>query len=293
MARRLRESLDESSPHPHVLLRRTRATLPVLLSAPHGGGDKHYFPTPSLTHSLARMKPRIPGGKGVSLKADLHTLPLLASLDKHIHDMCGHHCYLVAATLHRKFVDTNRDISVEEDNAHHPECELSKEYYDAYHSSVKSCLEDIRLRHPHTSHVLLLDIHGQATYEDMVVLGTQNRKTCVSKCVSKDNECNVDMPLQGFIWHLQSLLGQASLPHPGREDISPYRGGHIVGKYGSQSCDLDHRREMDETHVLQGLQGLQVSAVQLEFGSALRSDSVLRCKQIWSGFCLYSCMFYV
>jgi len=280
--RRLRDSLDDPQKYQgkgrYVLLRKEKATIPVILSAPHGGGDKSF---PVATHS---MKPRLPGGKNVSMKSDLYTLQVIASVDKYIFDLCGQHCYVVAATVHRRFVDANRNAKDVEDNAHNPECSESGAYYNEYHASLDSCIADCRLRHPAAPHVLLLDIHGQAVYEDMVVLGTRNRKTCsLSSCSGSYSDLSagsydVDIPFQGFIWHLQSMLGRTSLPLPGQEDISPYRGGHIVGTYGSQWA-LHRQQEVNGEEKEEGTNletARQVSAVQLEFGSALRSDSVLR-----------------
>jgi hypothetical protein len=263
----------------HILLRREKATIPVILSAPHGGGDKNF---PTGAHS---MKPRLPGGKNVSMKADLYTLQMIASIDKHIFALSGQHCYVIAATVHRRFVDANRNSVVAEENAHNPECNESKAYYHAYHASIASCIEDCKQKHPEAPLALLLDIHGQVMYKDMVVLGTKNRHTC-GVLNDAGSSKGVDEPLRGFIWHYQTLLGRASLPHPGDEDISLYSGGHIVCRYGikeqrqrqrqeqeiedEQRCHAEQQRSEEESV------GVQVAAVQLEFGSSLRTDPTLR-----------------
>jgi hypothetical protein len=131
--RRFKDSLDEPQSYEkegtHILLRKERATIPVILSAPHGGGDKHF---PTGTHS---MKPRLPGGKNVSMKSDLYTLQMIASIDKCIFDLSGQYCYVVAATVHRRYVDCNRNSKESEANTHNPECIESEAYYDAYHSN--------------------------------------------------------------------------------------------------------------------------------------------------------------
>lgn len=263
--RRFKDSLDEPQLYQqegrHVLLRKARATIPVILSAPHGGGDKHF---PAAT---ASMTPRLPDGKNVSMKADLYTLQMIATIDRYIIDLCGRHPYVVGATVHRKYVDANRNSKLPEENAHHPECRDSEAYYEEYHALLASCVEDCKRRHPEAPHVLLLDIHGQATYRDMVVLGTQHRQSCAIQRGSSgplQSLHYVDVPLEGFIWHVQSLLGRACLPPPGLPDISPYSGGHIVGRYGAGAREPSEGREQ------------QVSAVQMEFGSSLRSDPVLR-----------------
>jgi hypothetical protein len=294
--RRFRGSMDEpclyEADGKHVLERKHKATIPVILSAPHGGGDRHF---PVGPHS---MKPRTPGGKNVSMKSDLYTLQMIATIDKYIVDLCGQHCYVVAATVHRRYVDANRNAQEIDENAHNPECCESAAYYQAYHSSLASCIEDCRLRYPDAPHALLLDIHGQATYEDMVVLGTKNRNTCavLNNSGNDDAIYSVDVPLKGFIWHLHALLGRASMPYPGHEDISPYRGGHIVGRYGTQrymggEMDKNAEEEKGEREVCDGVESRSscsraggfdreastpVAGVQLEFGTSLRSDSVLR-----------------
>lgn len=257
--RKFKDSLDEPQLYQqegrHVLLRKLKATIPVILSAPHGGGDKN-FPT----GAALSMKPRLPGGKNVSMKSDLYTLQLLASIDKNIFELTSQRCYIVASTVHRRYVDANRkDDVLSEENPYNPECAESKAYYEAYHSSLRQVIEDCRLNHKDAPFALLLDIHGQATFGDMVVLGTKNRSTC---------GCGrVDVPLRGFIWHFQALLGRAVLPYPGEKDIVPYRGGHIVCSYGT--TEQEQQQLGDERQQ-------QVAAVQLEFGSSLRSESSLR-----------------
>lgn len=285
--RRFKDSLDEpdiyqgkSGRRPAVILRKEKATIPVILSAPHGGGERRFL---SPTHS---MKSRLLSGNNVSLKSDLYTLQMLACIDKDIFDVCCQHCYIVGSTVHRRHVDPNRNALNADDNAYHPECPESEAYYQAYHTCLADCLADCRVRHPRAPCILLLDIHGQATYHDMVVLGTLDRTTCAmseSGTSAAATKCDggycgevmtalqtsrvgrtpcVDVSWRGFIWHLQRLLGRASLPSPGQPDISPYRGGHIVDKYGAQG----------------GEEGGRVAAVQLEFGAALRADPTLRGK---------------
>ena len=266
--RKFKASLDDPEVYQqhgnHILLRKLKATIPVILSAPHGGGDRN-FPTGTVN----TMKVRPPGGKNVSMKSDLWTLQMLASIDQKIFELCGQRCYVVAANVHRRYVDANRNNAVASDeNAHHPDCEESKAYYSQYHSCLQQAIEDCALRHPDAPCALLLDVHGQATFGDMVVLGTQNRRTCGVFDRAADSvrrTALVDLPLRGFIWHCHSLLGRVVLPHHGDEDIFPYRGGHIVCKYGTQEQEEQPRETV-----------VPVSAVQLEFGSSLRSDSTLR-----------------
>ena len=250
----------------HVLLRKENATIPVILSAPHGGGDKHF---PIGDHC---MKPRLPGGRNVSMKADLYTLHMMASIDKYVHQLSGQFCYIVGSTVHRRYVDANRNSMELQDNAYNPECEESADYYNSYHANISSCIDDCKERHPSAKHVLLLDIHGQATYHDMIVLGTQNRKTCSNVFDSITNMHEVDIPLRGFIWHLQTLLGKATLPHPGDRDVTPYSGGHIVCKYGENAQEVKISPPKNQ---------VSLAAVQLEYGSSLRSSPGLRGKTIY------------
>ena len=277
LTRKLLESLDEDTPKEgNLLIRRACATAPVILSAPHGGGDKLF---PNNNHS---MEPRLPEGVNVSMKSDLYTLRMLAAIDHYFTEMCHHKCYIIAATVHRRYVDLNRNSLVPEQNAYKSDCDESAAYYDSYHGKLAECIQDCKQRFPNGPAPLLLDIHGQARYIDMVVIGTSNRRTCPFD--PDAGAYAVDVPLCGFIWNMHSLFGHCSLPHPGQGDIFLYKGGHIVCKYGIEGWDtivlssysLDVSKIAENDNEADPLR--KITAIQLEYGSNLRSVASSRSK---------------
>mmetsp|Transcript_8743 Transcript_8743/g.13058 ORF Transcript_8743/g.13058 Transcript_8743/m.13058 type:complete len:482 (-) Transcript_8743:52-1497(-) len=249
-------SLDSPSHNEDVsvIYRRESAQLPIILTAPHGG---------SLQHSK-RFIARI-SGPDISTKSDLYTLRLLSYIDRAIQQKCGRKPYIVAAKFHRKFIDANRNAAVPKEQPFNVECEEGCQAYTAYHQRISDCIEHCKCHHA-GENVLLLDVHGQCTYQDYLVLGTRNKKTC-----SYDSNLalhQVDKPGIGFIWLLRSLLGQAILPSTGSPDIKRYSGGYTV--YAHSNCPL-HPRDTHLSDLRASTSVLKIDAVQLEFGSALRS----------------------
>lgn len=225
-----------------VLIRCSGAHLPIILTAPHGG---------SLSSPVSQiLKARTPG-KGICTKSDLHTLRLLNNIDDHIHRLCGMHPHIVAARYHRKYIDANRDSEIAAQQPYHPKCKSSRAAYEEYHQSIEDCIAHCQQLWPHTS-VLLLDIHGQRIYQDHIVLGTRSGETYYQP--SDGSSARHMTPGYDFINLLRADLDLAILPHRGGADIPLYSGGYTVMRHSAPKS---------------------VDAIQLEFGSTLRSSSYL------------------
>ncbi len=126
-----------------------------------------------------------------------------------------------------------------------------KTHYETYHAALKEFTQRVKAQ---WGSGLLLDIHGEGADAAAIFRGTQNGKTVKSL-------------LQRFgapaVSGKQSVLGQMAskgykvLPSNGDNDKETrYLGGYIVQSYGSH-------------------QQLGIDAIQLEFGSSLRSRANL------------------
>lgn len=198
------------------------ATLPVLLTAPHGG-------------VLGLCLLERPSLARVVKKRDKHTIELLDLIDQHIkRRLKGHLAHTVVANFHRRHIDANRNADSPDEAAHHPRCDLGRQLHQQYHTLIERCLEhctsfstprtDLSLPVPVASgaaaggkigngwnsdsggapqRILHLDIHGVKKYSDFVVVGTNHGATCSKSLLEGEN---------GFLWHLRRLIPAAVLP---------------------------------------------------------------------------------
>jgi len=195
---------------------RVDGSLPVVLTAPHGG-------LPSVG-SQAGLTLRTFG----RLMGDKHTMSLVSEIDVALQGMMGRQANVTTALFHRKFIDLNRHAR----EAYPPDCTNARKNYDAYHERVSECIDNAL---PSMGgRCILLDIHGMGTYADNLVVGTRNGTTCDSDVRSGTN---VHAPHSGFMWHLRRLLGNMVLPLTGDKDVQEYSGGHTVKRHGKGRCD--------------------------------------------------------
>jgi len=201
------------------------------LSAPHGGRQ----PIP---HACERT------GIGVTqfrTARDNHTDELTEKIAAELERTIGERPFAVIAHFERKYLDANRPAEgAYESNA-------AKFYYDAYHQGLGEACRRVREA---WGRGLLLDIHGQGAQVETIYRGTYNGRT-VSALIKRFGR--------------EALIGARSifgyLAKKGYR-ISPsgnlaaaedrYSGGFIIQRYGS------HR-------------GTGIDAIQMEFGSSLRS----------------------
>ncbi len=208
-------------------------SLPILLTAPHGG------------HAA------IPGvgerrGEGLAnfvAKADTNTDVLTEKLAEALERKLGQRPYVVLARFHRKYLDANRPAG----SAY--ESELAKPAYDAYHQALATARQEILER---WGSGLLIDIHGQATAPNTIYRGTRDGKT-TSHLIQCFGEAALigDQSLGGLLAH----QGFRMMPPPRSKDKEDlYNGGHTVATYGSSS-------------------GGTMDAIQLELGLRHRAET--------------------
>jgi N-formylglutamate amidohydrolase len=226
----LNENLDYGDKTSMINYRISSATIPVILSAPHGG---------ILGSGILKDRPK--NKKDVLTKSDLFTQELTAAIDEYLRDRIGK-THIIMAKFHRRYIDANRNIENPTQYAINTDCEESFQIYNDYHSQIENSITHSLDAFPQ-SKCLLLDIHGMKRYNDYIIMGTRNGTTC------KLDEFN--HPYSGFIWHLRTLLGNSILPNVGDSDISQYSGGYTIQRHSGNNNN--------------------VNAIQLEFGSLLRS----------------------
>ena len=236
-----------------------RGTLPIVISAPHGGTVAPYVGCPERTgHEL-------PLGKlGFVKSRDSNTRELALAIAAEIERRTGEKPYLVLASVHRKYVDFNRP-----DTRMAYEDEAIAPVYDLYHGTLGRFVRDVRIRH---GGGLLIDVHGQGTDNNGIFRGTRNGLTVAE--LIKTHGIDAQNGSGSFF----GRLGAAGLPtHPALsipkaspDDAPPapasptdearfqesksYNGGEIVATTGSQNPT-------------------GIDAIQLEFGANLRAKS--------------------
>lgn len=209
-----------------------RGTLPILITAPHGGSTD----IPKVPLRTNRDAFRFVTGM------DQNTSRLAHTMAKELEKRLGAKPYFVTARFHRKFIDANRAAE------HAYESPAAKPYYDAYHDTIAEFCREI-LKNNGTG--LLIDVHGQAIYKDDILVGTVGGTTVPLLRERFGAEALVGKT--GMVGELQAS-GLHTMPAINATDfhVPKFDGGFTVQNYGS--------------HKPGGLE-----AIQFEFGSNYRS----------------------
>jgi N-formylglutamate amidohydrolase len=210
-------------------------TLPIVISAPHGGSL-------SLPGVDARKGDRqVKGASGFRTSRDTGTEELALLIADELAERFGEGPTCVISRLHRRYVDFNRppEIGVEH--------RAARSIYDVYHQTLITAVRNIRADF---GSGLLLDIHGQGSSPVTVYRGTSNGLTTSTlRNRFGDAAQTGDQSLMGL------LAAKSWTVHPrpfGAKEQAGFTGGHIVRTYGSHRAD-------------------GIDAIQLEFGGDYRS----------------------
>jgi N-formylglutamate amidohydrolase len=212
----------------------SEGTLPIVLSAPHGGTLKIAGVDVRQGQGMAT------GPSGFFTGRDGGTSELAVAVAHALEKQTGKKPYMVVSKAHRKYLDPNRpsEIAYEDSDA--------APVYQRYHGTLQRYCQEV-LQKYRTG--LLLDIHGQGSSSKTVYRGTGNGKTVVRlKERFGESAHSGDQSFFGML----NRLGWQVYPYPadGKEQ-SGFTGGYIVQTHGS--------------HRPSGL-----DAIQLEFGSEYR-----------------------
>mmetsp|Transcript_19672 Transcript_19672/g.46003 ORF Transcript_19672/g.46003 Transcript_19672/m.46003 type:complete len:310 (-) Transcript_19672:420-1349(-) len=240
-----------------TLVRVIVGDLPVLITAPHGGGcgddDLGRWQRSALIERKATAKSSTKAR--FHTKADSRTSLLSLDVSRLTESLTsGRRPYMVLARFHRKFIDANRRL---EDDAvcqgDSSSAVFARSVYEYYHHCIKLAAAEMAERFPGRRR-LLLDVHGQAAgdctvppitsleSEEMVYIGTLNGRTV---------ENLRGLRQQGNFLY---VLGAALRTWPPDASISErecFAGGYTVQRHGFHT-------------------GSGVDAIQLELGVGLR-----------------------
>ncbi len=222
------------APKPEDFVTVQKGTLPIIISAPHGGRKK---------------VPNVPERVGTGLTnfqtvRDENTAELVEKLVAEIEKLLGAKPWVVIARFERKYLDVNRsrEQGYESDKA--------KPYYDAYHDPLAVACKAVKEKH---GRGILLDIHGQAAFTGAICRGTQNLKTVK---LLKDRDGMAAIRGKNSVLGRLEKLGYKVLPPGDAEETakeeSKFTGGYIVTNYGSHTA-------------------FAIDAIQLELGTDLRA----------------------
>ena len=235
---------SERTPLDLVLAR--EGTLPIILTAPHGG--RHAIP--DADPRRAADKSPGPWG-GVHTTADTETDVLAEGIAAELARITARQPYLVVARFHRRYDDANRppELALEDPRA--------RPHYDRYHRAIRRFIDEIRRSHPAG---LLVDVHGQSKDPGVIMRGTLNGRT-VERLLRRAGVDGITGP-RGVFGQLEAqgfkVFPANHVPPRGTAEDAGFKGGYTVFTYGS------HQRD-----------GLD--AVQMEFGAAYcRKDVVDR-----------------
>jgi N-formylglutamate amidohydrolase len=216
---------------PEFLITIEPGTLPIVLSAPHGGQE----PIPGIPIRQGKNVERFV----TSRDGNVDKIALLTA--KELEKTLGGRPYLVIARFERKYVDANRAPEAAYEH------EAAKLQYDAYHRAIQDALVAIKRD---WGRGLVVDIHGQAKTTDGIYRGTVDGES-VKQLVKEHGRTAVTG--EKSLFGMLAKLGYKVLP--GNDDTDQvehfYNGGHITRSYGS-----DHVADID--------------AIQVEFGDKFR-----------------------
>jgi N-formylglutamate amidohydrolase len=220
-------------PKPEDFVTVQKGTLPIIISAPHGG---------------KKQVPDVPERVGTGLTnfqtvRDENTAELTEKLVAELEKALDGKPWVVIARFERKYLDVNRSREEGYEN------EKAKPYYDAYHDPLAAACKAVKQKF---GRGILLDIHGNAVHQNAICRGTQNLKT-VSLLKERDGLAAIRG--KNSVLGRMEKLGYKIIP-PGdaeekTKEESKFTGGHIVSTYGSHTS-------------------YAIDAIQLELGTFLR-----------------------
>jgi N-formylglutamate amidohydrolase len=211
-----------------------KGTMPIILSAPHGGLDG--IPGVSERKGDGLVK----GPSGFFTGRDTNTDRLALDIADALEAKMGKKPYVVIAKFHRKYIDANRPEGVG------LESPKAKPIYEGYHRALRDACKEVQRK---WGRGLLLDVHGQGSAADTIFRGTKNGTT-VKLLVDRFGEKAHNGPRSFF--GLLETAGLKGFPLDGSKERSGFTGGYIVQSYGSHT-------------------GYGIDAIQLEFGGDFRA----------------------
>jgi N-formylglutamate amidohydrolase len=191
---------------PNDFIRIEIGTLPVVISAPHGGQT---------------VIPGIAERSSGTTVLDTNTFQVASAIQARLLVLTGKRAHLVAAIASRKYVDFNRSAELAYEDVR------VKPVYDRYYSALRSAVDASRVQAPAAA--VLIDLHGQGEAATITYRGTRNGLTA-------SNVVFYTMP-DGLITSMNaSALGVNPGVVAGVEHSS-FTGGNLVQAFGHTSAN--------------------------------------------------------
>jgi N-formylglutamate amidohydrolase len=145
-----------------LLVQQHRGTLPVILTAPHGGSTKP-------AQVSLRKETETPAGCDFETNRDNETASITAAVAQKLLDLTGLSPYVVIAQFHRRYIDANRSEA----------CAFTDQdalpFYREYHARIVAAVTEVLCQNQGRG--FLFDIHGTqviASDQADIYLGTAN-----------------------------------------------------------------------------------------------------------------------
>lgn len=215
-----------------------RGTIPIIICAPHGGREV----VPGVPQRKNRPANPKKGDPKWVIGTDVNTRELAQELVADLEQRLGGKPYYVMARFQRRFIDANRAPE------HSYEVPEAKFYYDAYHDTIAEYCREVQKKF---GTGLVIDVHGQASFKDEILIGTFNGTTVKLLLERFGREALVGR--EGLVGMMLDA-GTKVKPDLNSEtyNVAPgLNGGYTVQTYGSS-------------------QPTALEAVQFEYGSNYR-----------------------
>jgi N-formylglutamate amidohydrolase len=220
-----------------------QGTLPIILTAPHGGRE----PIPDIPARDITNPPK--DRKRYVTSSDRNSDLIAQGIAKEIRIITGKDPYVVMARFQRKFIDPNRPPDVAYDSP------ASAPFYEFYHRSIRQFVDEVRAKY---SVGLLIDVHTQGKIPGSLVRGTLNGRA-VKHLLNRSGVEAVTGP-KGLFGQLEAngfnVFPRNDIPPSGKSEDGGFNGGYTVATYGSHHAN-------------------GIDAVQFEFGVDYRQEAAL------------------
>ena len=202
-----------------------QGTLPIIILAPHGGNMQ-----PGDIESERQTD-----DSGDIILNDFRTDLLALETASDVQALLGEDVYYVVNDISRRYIDLNRDKTITGTigNAAYEDNDAEK-YYDYYHATAQSYINEIIANH---GQGLLLDIHGQGAFPDVVFRGTNNGDAVTDMLNTFGDQALIG---PNSIFGQLETLGYDIDPENLALNVDPevtYIGGYSVDIYGSNNPD--------------------------------------------------------
>jgi hypothetical protein len=250
------------------LIRVIKGDLPILITCPHDGNETIYnVPTRQLSNIPEKCH-----GEFNTL-ADSFTREICLGVYDNIFNLTKQHPTLIIFEGIRACLDVNRE---EECAFEVPEAKI---FYDEYHRNIAKSIKFMQVQNiEKNGFSFLFDIHGasfNSKYD--LIIGTRDGES-IRQLIDY---------VPDALWKSDGLItllrGQGIRVHPpekGRPEMSQYKGGFTIKKYGSMKGNGNSKRISNNN----GYCGL--NAIQLELTRSIRKNysqrQILMRKLAWS-----------